>query len=464
MSALPAGWVEVALGEITDTSLGKMLDGKQATGQHPTPYLRNVNVRWGTFDLSDVAMMDIRPEELERVLAREGDVVACEGGEPGRAAVWRHSEPVALQKALHRIRPATGIAPDFLAFVLQAHAASGELAALFTGTTIKHLPQEKLRLVRVPVAPTAEQERIVTAIDEAFSKLDAGEAGLRAVRRYLKRMRDSVLAAAVAGRLVERDSSDPPASKLLADLGVEPLADDPLPSGWAATTVGAIGTVGTGTTPSRSNDAYWADGTIPWVSSALLNQGIVRTAAEYVTDAALSETSLRVWPAGTLLVAMYGEGKTRGKCAELGIDATCNQACAAILLPPSLTELRRYLRLLFDASYSANRQLASGGVQPNLNLGLVRSIRVPLPPLAEQQRIVAEADRHFSFIEAAERAVDAGLARSAALRRSILKAAFEGRLVPQDPSDEPASVLLERIRAERAANPTPKRRRARATA
>jgi type I restriction enzyme S subunit len=104
------------------------------------------------------------------------------------------------------------------------------------------------------------------------------------------------------------------------------------------------------------------------------------------------------------------------------------------------------------------RRAGSGNSQPALNKRRVEAIEIPIPPVEEQRRIVSEVDRRVSFVEACERAVELGLARSAALRRSVLKAAFEGRLVPQDPSDEPASVLLERIRAERAVKPVPKRR------
>jgi type I restriction enzyme S subunit len=455
VSGLPAGWEWSTVGEIAATSLGKMLDAKQATGQHSTPYLRNINVRWGHFDLDDVASMDIRPEELERVLAQPGDIIVCEGGEPGRAAVWRGPNRVALQKALHKVRPNGAVAPDFLALSLRHQAGSGELAALFTGTTIRHLPQEKLRLVRVPLPPRTEQERIVVAIEEAFSKLDAGEAGLQACRQRLKRMRAAVLAAAVTGRLVHQDPTDTPATKLLADLGVERASERSLalPDGWAFASVSDIAIVGSGTTPKRGREDYWLGGSIPWVTSGALNAGVVREASEYVTDAALRETSLRLWPAGTLLVAMYGEGQTRGRCAELAIEATCNQACAAISVRDGLDDFRPILRLHFDANYSANRRLAAGGVQPNLSGALIKAMIVALPPPGEAIRIVAEVERQMSFLEACERAVEAGLERSAALRRSVLKAAFEGHLVPQDPSDEPASVLLERIRAERTASP-----------
>lgn len=178
MSDLPPGWEWTTIGEVAATSLGKMLDQKQATGKHRTPYLRNINVRWGSFDLSDLAGMDIRPDELDRVLAHQGDVIACEGGEPGRAAVWTGPGTIALQKALHRIQPSEAIVPAYLALLLQHMAMSQKLERFFTGTTIKHLPQEKLRLVGVPLPPRAEQERIVAAIEEHLSRLDAAEAGV----------------------------------------------------------------------------------------------------------------------------------------------------------------------------------------------------------------------------------------------------------------------------------------------
>lgn len=464
MTELPRGWEWSTIGELAETSLGKMLDAKQQTGEHPTPYLRNVNVRWGAFDLDDVAVMDIEPHQLDRVLALPGDVIACEGGEPGRCAVWT-GEPIALQKALHRIRPAAGINPEYLAFALAERSSTRQLDRLFTGTTIKHLPQEKLRVVPVAVAPTAEQERIVASIEEAFSKLDAGEAGLHTVRQLLKRMRDAILAAAVTGRLVPQDPTDTPANKLLADLGIEPLEQDALPEvpyGWAHVRMRDIAHVGSGTTPKRGRADYWASGTVPWVNSGAVSAGVIREPSELVTETALRETSLRLWPPGTLLVAMYGEGQTRGRCAELAIEATCNQACAAIALRPDFNAYRRLVHLHFDANYSANRGLASGGVQPNLSGALIKDMVIALPPLEETERIVTEVERQMSFIEACEQTVDVGLDRSAALRRSVLKAAFEGRLVPQDPTDEPASVLLARIRNERAAARKTKTRRAKA--
>jgi type I restriction enzyme S subunit len=120
---------------------------------------------------------------------------------------------------------------------------------------------------------------------------------------------------------------------------------------------------------------------------------------------------------------MYGEGKTRGMCSELRIAATTNQALAALRVDD---DLREYLRLFLEHSYDEMRKAASGGVQPNLNLGVIRDVNVPFPPLAEQRRIVAEVDRRLSIVRELEAEVDANLKRAQALRQAILAKAFSG--------------------------------------
>ena len=114
---LPKTWVATTVGAVSFMSLGKMLDTKTQTGKHPQPYLRNINVRWFSFELDDLAFMDIRPDEFERAAVVDGDLVVCEGGQPGRCAVWRR-EPMAIQKALHRVRPRSGISSDYLGLLL----------------------------------------------------------------------------------------------------------------------------------------------------------------------------------------------------------------------------------------------------------------------------------------------------------------------------------------------------------
>src|SRR4051794_5970430 len=170
MSDLPTGWAPASMGEIADIRLGKMLDAAKNKG-NAVQYLRNINVRWGCFDLSDLLEMRMTTDELETYSIRDGDVLICEGGEPGRAAVWR-SGPTNLkfQKALHRSRACKGISPEFLSHYLRHISATGEIEGKFTGTTIKHLPLAVINELPLPLPPTSEQHRMVAKIHGLSSK------------------------------------------------------------------------------------------------------------------------------------------------------------------------------------------------------------------------------------------------------------------------------------------------------
>jgi type I restriction enzyme S subunit len=153
-------WPQQALEEVADFCLGKMLDQKKNRGEL-LPYLANVNVRWGDFDLGDLREMRFEAGEMDRYGLKFGDIVMCEGGEPGRCAIWKEQMPgMMIQKALHRIRPGPGLDRRFLYYSFLSKGRTGEFTGLFTGATIKHLPREKLAKVRVPVPPIATQERI----------------------------------------------------------------------------------------------------------------------------------------------------------------------------------------------------------------------------------------------------------------------------------------------------------------
>ena len=307
----------------------------------------------------------------------------------------------------------------------------------------------------IELPPGPEQERIVAKIEETFTQLEAGVAELRNAKSQLKRYRASVLKSAVEGELTRewRESHQgevEPAERLLACIleerrkkweneggkgkYKEPTAPDTadlleLPDGWVWVSVEQLASVQTGATPLRSNPKYWTDGTIPWVTSGQLNNLYVNTESELITELALKETNTKIFPKHTLLVAMYGEGKTRGKISELMIDAATNQAIAALIFGGVASEIRSYVKLFFLDYYYEIRRKASGGVQPNLNLGMIKGTIIPLPPLEEQQRIFDKVEWRLSVADEIEKELDESLVRAERLRGAVLKSAFEGRLV-----------------------------------
>lgn len=198
------------IGEFASTSLGKMLDAKRTTGE-PTPYLANINVRWGHFDLDSLKSVPLTSAERDRLELVAGDLIVCEGGEPGRCAVWdRDGSGIVYQKALHRVRlhDRLQIEPQYVALMLRECIQSGRADRLFTGTTIKHLPQEKLRLIELPLPDHAVQ---LAALDNlanvanANGRLTASLAGARSRGSALRR---AVLAAAFSGKLTGHHTDD----------------------------------------------------------------------------------------------------------------------------------------------------------------------------------------------------------------------------------------------------------------
>jgi type I restriction enzyme S subunit len=175
-----------------------MLDKGKNKGT-PRRYLRNVNVRWFDFDLSDVLEMRFEDSELEEFSLGCGDVLICEGGEPGRAAVWDEREAdIYFQKAIHRVRLAEGVSPHYFADALRQSADSGRLSSHFTGVTIKHLTGQGLSGVLVPLPPLAEQSRIVAKVDELMAVCDRLEAQLTTAQTESHRLLEAVLQQALA--------------------------------------------------------------------------------------------------------------------------------------------------------------------------------------------------------------------------------------------------------------------------
>ncbi|HHF3237736.1 TPA: restriction endonuclease subunit S [Vibrio alginolyticus] len=157
-----------------------------------------------------------------------------------------------------------------------------------------------------------------------------------------------------------------------------------VPNGWKLSTIEEISSVSSGGTPSRKNSSYW-NGNIPWVTTAEVQFKIIEDTAEKITEEGLANSSAKLFPVDTILMAMYGQGKTRGQVAKLGIEASTNQACAAIILK-SEYYVDYYYQFLIS-QYKNIREMSNSGGQENLSGGIVKSIQVPVPPLSEQKKI-----------------------------------------------------------------------------
>ncbi|KAB4324041.1 restriction endonuclease subunit S [Bacteroides thetaiotaomicron] len=213
-----------------------------------------------------------------------------------------------------------------------------------------------------------------------------------------------------------------------------------VPDNWVWMTLGEVGTWQSGGTPSRSNKTYYG-GNIPWLKTGDLNDGLISDIPESITEEAVANSSAKINPAGSVLIAMYGA--TIGKLGILTFPATTNQACCACIEFNAITQLYLFYFLLSQRNGFIAK--GGGGAQPNISKEIIVNTFIPLPPLSEQQRIVMEIEKWFALIDQVEQG-KADLQNTIKQTKSkILDLAIHGKLVPQDPNDEPAIKLLKRI-------------------
>ena len=308
-----------------------------------------------------------------------------------------------------------------------------------------------------------------------------------------KQLKNSILQWAIQGKLVPQNPKDEPASKLLERIAAvrnestlnqpkgaklkksaptsriycengvwyeqvgnaapKDISDDipfEIPENWAWTRMGNIGSWGAGATPAKGNPAFYKDGVIPWLVTGELNNSVVTETKTKVSKIALEKCSLRLCKPGDVLIAMYGA--TIGKLAIAGIELTTNQACCAC--SPHY-DYNKYLFYFLMASKSDLIKRGEGGAQPNISKEKLVNYLMPFPPLAEQKRIVAKLEQVLPLADeygvSQEQLDKLNKELPETLKKSILQQAIQGKLVPQNPKDEPAQKLLEKIRKEKEA-------------
>ncbi len=258
---------------------------------------------------------------------------------------------------------------------------------------------------KILLPPMAEQKRIVKKIEELFAIIDKTVKYLNDTKQHLAQYRQSVLQnvfGALTGEFV-------PLKTVLK--------------------------TSSGGTPSRKNPSFY-QGTIPWVKSGELDYNVIQDTEEHISQEALEYSSAKIFPPGSLLIALYGA--TIGKMAFLGVPAATNQAVCCIF-PSNVYDMSFiFYFLCFKHKYLIFQ--GKGGAQKNISQEILKSLLIPHIDLPEQKAIVAKIETAFAAADKAEKAISAALEQAKQLKQSILKRAFEGQLVSQDPNDKPVDL------------------------
>jgi len=355
------------------------------------------------------------------------------------------------------IRPSPELAPRYLAHMVASPRVREHWRKLAQGTNINNLKSSDLANTVIALPPFAEQGRIVAAIEEHFSRLDAGVGALERVQQNLKRMRDVVRFAATLGQLVPQDPEDEPAASLIARVkptgrfrGSKPLPSGlgSLPPGWSWALMGSLAQRVTVGHVGPMKDEYIDDG-IPFLRSQNVREDrFDPSGLRFISPSFHKRLSKSRLTPGDLVIVRSGNVGTACVIPDwLGDEANC----ADLVIVQRPEALDPHYAALYMNSLARSRVRAGrvGVALTHFNTQSVAELPVPVPPMSEQKRIVAKAQRLISVVDSLEEDLIEGLRKASALRSSILASAFSGRLGAQDSTEEPASMLLKRIVAER---------------
>ncbi|OIN90180.1 hypothetical protein AUJ42_03575 [Candidatus Collierbacteria bacterium CG1_02_44_10] len=332
------------------------------------------------------------------------------------------------------------ILPKFLFWYLWSKNGQTEILKNFQGSAQGGINRSFLDGVEVPDHAIEYQEKIVKKIDSILSQCWSDQAKFQKAKRLISKFRQSVLSAAVTGKLTEewrgKNGSKRNTTEFVKKIqklysrvvDIDKYEEHENLSSWIKCKVQNLFSVQTGSTPYRKNESYYLNGTIPWVKTGEVQNCDIYDAEEKITPLAIKETNTKTFPINTILIAMYGEGKTRGQVGRLKIEAATNQACAALVNPTITDYFNEYIYIYCLSQYSQLRQEAAGGNQPNLNLSKIKEWNVNVPPEEEQREIVNRVKKMFEYADKVEKQIELASKRTDKLTQSILAKAFRGEL------------------------------------
>jgi len=434
-NGLPKGWAEATLAEACCVLLGS-----SPPGSTYNPEGRGLPFFQGKAEFGDLYPTPVKYCDSPVTVAEKDDVLISVRAPVGPTNLCPSTS--CIGRGLAVIRSLAEVPPKYVLYAIRATVA--RLAEKATGTTFTAINGSQLREHRLRLAPLPEQHRIVEKIEELFSDLDAGVSALKRAKANLKRYRASVLKSAVEGRLTEEWRKEHPQAEdgaFLEDNWV--LLEEVitlLGQGWSPKCESAPAT----------DDAEWA----VIKTSAIQSMVFLPDENKQLPDTLTPRPELVIEP-GDLLITRAGP-RTRA-----GVTCLVRHTRPRLILCDKAYRVRfdetrafpAFVEVVLNSPRFLDRldELKTGISDSGVNLTQKKFVEmpIPLPPLAEQEQIVLLVEERLSQIDSAEKTIDAELIRAKRLRQSILKRAFEGKLVPQDPKDEPASVLLEQIKASK---------------
>jgi type I restriction enzyme S subunit len=483
----PEEWVTSTLEKLISTdgiiSDGDWVESKDQDVNGKIRLIQLADIGDGEFrDKSQRFMNKDRAEALNCTYLLKNDVLIARMPDPlGRACMFPGVGREAVTVVdICLIRPLnnSAISSKLLTYWINSPAVRNEIEANSSGTTRKRITRKKLEQFILPLPPQAEQKVIADKLDTLLAQVEITKARLDRIPQILKTFRQSVLAAAVSGKLTEewREENSLLEPISLDDINfywtakylesgkkrqslklIESVSLTEVPTSWINTNIGYVFDVYVGATPSRKNEDYW-NGDVSWVSSSEVAFCRINSTKETVTKLGLAKTSTNIHPPGTVMLAMIGQGKTRGQVALLDIEACHNQNTAALRVPTNFV-VSEYLYFYLTKQYEETRRVGGGNNQQALNKSFVQSLEFPLPPFNEQTEIVRRVEQLFAHADKIEQQVQAAQQRVDKLTQSILAKAFRGELTTQWRKDNPdlitgdnsAEALLTKIKAEREA-------------
>ena len=360
------------------------------------PIVNPANIVNGTISSKNIMYISKdKSIELERYKLEVNDIVLARRGDLTKCTIVGNEQVDFICGTGSFFLHLISVLPQYFQLVYMSSYVQIILTTECVGATMNNLNQSVLSQILFPLPPLAEQKRVVARTKYMLSIITTLDNEQYSLHTTIKQAKAKVLDLAIHGKLVPQDPNDEPASELLKRINpkAEITCDTPqygkLPKGWCETLLGNIGHWQSGATPSRLRKDYY-NGDIPWLKTGDLNDSVIKSIPETITRKALEETSVKLNPTGSVLIAMYGA--TIGKIGILALPATTNQACCACV---DYMCDKMFLFYFLLANRKRFIAMGGGGAQPNISKEKITNTHIPLPPLSEQHRIVAKIEELF---------------------------------------------------------------------